>query len=43
MKTLEEIENILIQYKSLLKDSFNVSDIGVFGSYSRREESQESD
>jgi hypothetical protein len=43
MKSLEEIENILIQYKPLLKDSFNVSDIGVFGSYTRREESQESD
>jgi len=43
MKTLEEIEEILENYKSFLKDSFNVSDIGVFGSYVRGEESQESD
>ncbi|MDQ1252035.1 MAG: uncharacterized protein QG646_1150, partial [Euryarchaeota archaeon] len=43
MKTLEEIEKTLEKYKPLLKDSFNVSDIGVFGSYARGEETQKSD
>jgi len=43
MKSLEEIEQTLEKYKPLLKYSFNVSCIGIFGSYARREESQEND
>jgi len=39
-------ENILLQLKSVkqyLKDTYNVSRIGVFGSYARGEEDSESD
>ena len=43
MKTLEEIEEILKRYKPILKERFNVKEIGIFGSYVRGEETQESD
>jgi hypothetical protein len=43
MKTLEEIEEILKQYKPILKERFKVKEIGIFGSYVRGEETQESD
>ena len=43
MKTREEIEKTLKQYKPLLRKQFKVKEIGVFGSYARGEESEESD
>jgi hypothetical protein len=43
MKTLEEIEEILKQYKPILKERFKIKEIGIFGSYVRGEETQESD
>ena len=43
MKSLEEIEEILKQYKPILKERFKIKEIGIFGSYVRGEETQESD
>ncbi len=43
MKTLKDIENILGDNKSLLEEKFKVKRIGIFGSYTRNEESKTSD
>jgi uncharacterized protein len=43
MKSLENIEKILKEHKSSLKNEFKVKEIGIFGSYVRGEESKESD
>jgi len=43
MKALREIEETLKIYKPFLKEEFKVKEIGIFGSYSRGEESEKSD
>lgn len=43
MKTFEEVKNILLQNKKNIEDSFNVQEIGIFGSYARNEQDKESD
>ena len=43
MKTREEIEETLKRYKPLLAEKFKVKEIGIFGSYARKEESDKSD
>lgn len=43
MKTLEEIQQWLVQNKSLLQDRYKVRELGVFGSYVRQEQSETSD
>ena len=43
MKTRKEIEEILKRYKPFLREEFKVKKIGVFGSYARGDESEESD
>ncbi len=42
-KTLKEIEAVLRKYKPVLKEKFKVKEIGIFGSYTRGEQSKESD
>lgn len=42
-KTLEDIEEILKKSKPLLKEKFKVKEIGIFGSYARREAKKKSD
>ena len=43
MGSLKEIEKILKKYKPVLKEKFKVKKIGIFGSYSRYEETLNSD
>lgn len=43
MKTLEEIKQWLVQNKSLLQERYKVRELGVFGSYVRREQTEASD
>jgi len=43
MKNIEEIKKKLEELKPLLKDTFKVKTIGVFGSYIKGEENKESD
>jgi predicted nucleotidyltransferase len=43
MKTLDEIKSTLKKHKIELESRFNVSKIGVFGSYAREEEANTSD
>ncbi|MBN2143815.1 MAG: nucleotidyltransferase family protein [Candidatus Aureabacteria bacterium] len=43
MKTLSDIENILKSQKPFLREKFKVNSIGVFGSYSRQEQTSASD
>jgi len=43
MKTRKEIEETLKTYKPLLREKFKVKEIGIFGSYARGKESDESD
>ena len=43
MKTKEEIEKIVKQYKPILTEKYKVKEIGIFGSYARGEESVSSD
>lgn len=43
MNSLEGIKKILQKYKEYLKKQFYVKNISVFGSYSRGEETPESD
>lgn len=43
MSSLEDIEKVLKKYKTFLKEKFKVKKIGIFGSYSRGEETLESD
>ncbi len=42
-KTLEEIKDILIDYKPFLVEKFKISELGIFGSYVRGEQTQDSD
>lgn len=43
MKTLEEIKQILAQNKPRLKDEYYVTELGIFGSYARGEQTETSD
>ena len=43
MKTLNEIKTQLEQLKPILKQKYQVETIGVFGSYSRKEQKRNSD
>ena len=43
MKTLEEIREWLVEHKPFLQEQYNVSELGIFGSYSRNEQTETSD
>mgnify|MGYP000428985205 CR=1 FL=1 len=43
MKTLEEIKEILNNNKEILREKYKVKEIGIFGSYVRREQRKKSD
>ncbi len=43
MKTVEEIKSQLTRLKPTLRERFQVETIGIFGSYSRREQRKRSD
>jgi predicted nucleotidyltransferase len=43
MKKLAEIEKALMEYKPFLEKRFRVKEIGIFGSYARKEQKGTSD
>ena len=43
MKNLEEITEILKQHKAELSSEYGVAQIGIFGSYARRQQAEGSD
>lgn len=43
MKTLEEIEQWLVQHKSVLQERYKIRELGIFGSYVRQEQTETSD
>jgi uncharacterized protein len=43
MKTLEEVKSILENHKASLHEVYGVSELGVFGSYSRKSQHSNSD
>ena len=43
MKTLEEIKQWLVQHRSLLQEHYKVRELGIFGSYVRKEQTENSD
>jgi uncharacterized protein len=43
MKTLEDIKSMLIQYKPIVEQKYKVSEIGIFGSYVKGEQKENSD
>ena len=43
MKTLAEIKKILTPYKSFLSEKFKISELGIFGSYVKGEQTEDSD
>jgi predicted nucleotidyltransferase len=43
MKTFEEINNVLSEYKKEIVEKYKVKKIGIFGSYVRGEQTDESD
>ncbi|MEQ8757679.1 MAG: nucleotidyltransferase family protein [Coleofasciculus sp. G1-WW12-02] len=43
MKTLEEIKQWLVQNKSVLQERYQVRELGIFGSYVRKEQTETSD
>lgn len=43
MKTLEEIKQLLKQSKSVLQENYKVTELGIFGSYVRGEQTEKSD
>jgi predicted nucleotidyltransferase len=43
MKTVDQITKLLAKHKAELKDRFKVAEIGVFGSYVRKEQNPKSD
>ena len=43
MKTVNQIKMLLAKHKEELKDRFKVAEIGVFGSYVRKEQTRKSD
>ncbi len=43
MKTLSDIEQILRQSKPLLRENYQITQLGIFGSYVRGEQTEDSD
>lgn len=43
MKALEEIKEILRQYKPIVQEKYKVSELGIFGSYVKGEQNEASD
>lgn len=43
MKTLEDIKQILIRNRHLLQENYHVTELGIFGSYARGEQTEASD
>jgi len=43
MTTLEEIKQWLVQHQSVLQERYQVSELGIFGSYVRHEQTETSD
>ncbi|MEP0914181.1 nucleotidyltransferase family protein [Leptolyngbya sp. GB1-A1] len=43
MKTLEEVKQQLIQIKPRLQQAYQVTQLGIFGSYARQEQTETSD
>ncbi|PSN17985.1 DNA polymerase beta [filamentous cyanobacterium CCP5] len=43
MKTLEEIKQWLVQNQSVLQERYQVKELGIFGSYVRQEQTEDSD
>lgn len=43
MKTLEEIKQWLILNKPILQERYSIKELGIFGSYVRQEQTEESD
>jgi predicted nucleotidyltransferase len=43
MKTLEEIKSVLVRNKSQLSHKYGVTELAVFGSYSRNDHTENSD
>ena len=43
MKTLDEIKQILAEHREKLKEKYRVIEIGIFGSYVKGEQKEESD
>jgi predicted nucleotidyltransferase len=43
VKNLAEVQQWLVQHKSLLQEQFQVSELGIFGSYVRAEQTETSD
>lgn len=43
MKSIEEIRRVLRESKPLLRDQYRVTEVGIFGSYARGEQTETSD
>ena len=43
MKTVEQIKNTLAAHREELRERFKVAEIGIFGSYVRKEQKRKSD
>lgn len=43
VKTLEEIKQWLVRHKSVLQEQYKVRELGIFGSYTREEQTENSD
>ena len=43
MKTIEEVRKVLAGHKEELKEKFKVKRLGIFGSYARNEQREDSD
>ena len=43
MKMFEKLKDILAEHKQEIKDRFKVEEIGIFGSYVRKEQKKKSD
>lgn len=43
MKSLDDIKQLLQQHQSILQQTYHVSQLGLFGSYVRGEQTEESD
>lgn len=43
MKTLEDIQRWLVQHKPSLQERYMISELGIFGSYARQEQTETSD
>lgn len=43
MKTLEDIKQTLVQSKALLWENYRITQVGIFGSYARGEQTEQSD